>query len=177
MLNEVDGKLLTNPKVNVPDWIDNIKFNNPVERKMNIEFDNYTINRKHIIAERNNDLGNVREMKFSFNEKQLQVFAMNELSKFLKKYRYTANASVDNDKVVIKATLLNNPLEYTFTYNDDNGKIVANKIFTTKIASIVNEYPYSEAGLEDSIEDSQTVDLNKPTKVKQETYQYTVMTR
>lgn len=177
MLNEVDGKLLTNPKVNVPDWIDNIKFNNPVERKMNIEFDNHTINRKHIIAERNNDLGNVREMKFSFNEKQLQVFAMNELSKFLKKYRYTANASVDNDKVVIKATLLNNPLEYTFTYNDDNGKIVANKIFTTKIASIVNEYPYSEAGLEDSIEDSQTVDLNKPTKVKQASYQYTVMTR
>jgi len=177
MLNEVNGKLLTNPKVEVPEWINNIEFKNPVERRMNITFDNDVINRKHVIAERNNNLGNVRDMKFSFNDKQLQVFAMNELAKFLKKQRYTAKPTVANNQVIIKANLENNPLEYTFKYMDNNGKIVADKMFTTKIANMVNEYPYSEAGLEDSIEDSQTVDLKKPTKVKTATYQYTVMTR
>ena len=176
-MNEVDGKLLTNPKVDVPQWINDIQFNTPVERKMDIQFDKNVINRKHVIAERNEGMANVRELKYSFNDKQLQVFAMNELAKFLKDYRYTAEAEVSNNKAKIVANLVNNPLQYTFNYESVDGKIIPNKVFTTKVADIVNEYPYSKAGLEDSIEDSTTIDLKNPTKVKKAAYQYTVMTR
>lgn len=177
MLNEVNGKLLTNPQVEVPQWIDCIKFKKPVERQMNIEFDADTINRKHVIAERDTDLGNVRDLKLSFNDKQLQVFAMNDMAKFLRKYRYDATASVNNGEVNITVMFENNPLEYNFKYVENNGKVVANKIFQTKIANIVNEYPFSLAGIEDSFEDSKNIDLKESTKVKKANVDFSVMTR
>lgn len=177
MLNEVNGKLLTNPKVEVPQWISDIKFNKPVARKMDIEFDANTINRKHVIAERDTDLGNVRDLKLSFNDKQLEVFAMNEIAKMLRKYRYNATAKANDGKVSINVMFENNPLEYTFGYTEQDGKLVADKMFVTKVANIVNEYPFSVAGVEDSIEDSKHLELTESTKVKKANVAFTVMTR
>mgnify|MGYP000907909125 CR=1 FL=1 len=172
------GKQIADNIVETPQWIDDIKFSKPVAPKLDIDFDANIINQKHILANsRIVDTGNIRELKLTFNDKQLQVFAMNELAKFLRNYRYSAKAEVNNGVAKIAVSFSKNPLEYTFVYRDVNGKLNHDKVFTTKIAEIENEYPFSIAGIEDSFEDSKTIDLKNPTKVAQKEFDYTVMTR
>jgi hypothetical protein len=178
MPNEVDGKLFTsNPEVKPIQWINDIEFTQPVKRNMDIEFNNKVINSKVTLAERNSELGNVRDIKLSLNDFQLKTYAMAKLAKFLRQYRYQAKAEAKNGKVKIAVNFENNPMDYTFEYEETDGNIVNKPLFKTCIADMVNEYPFSIAGVQDSIEDVKNIDLKKSTKVKKATFKYTVMTR
>lgn len=178
MFDTVDGKLLTNTEVQIPDWIKETKFKKPVKAKLDVSFNTNIINRTHAVAERSfDDLANVRELKYTLSAKQLQVFAMNDLAKFLRQYRYEATASSKENAVDINVMFVNNPFEYTFTYSDVNGKVVANKTFKTKFDGQVNEYPYSYAGIEDSIEDSKNIDRKKSVKVANKNIKYSIISK
>ena len=176
--NVLVGKQITDPFVETPKWIDEIKFSKPVTPNLNIEFDANIINQKHILA--NNrivDTGNIRDLKFTFNDKQMQVFAMTALANFLRGYRYKASADVANGVAKITAKFSDNPLEYTFIYRDNDGELKHDDFFQTKIAEMENEYPFNLAGIEDSFEDSKTIDISNPIKVAQKEFDYTVMSR
>ena len=162
MPNEVDGKLFTsNPEVKPIQWINDIEFTQPVKRNMDIEFNNKVINSKVTLAERNSELGNVRDIKLSLNDFQLKTYAMAKLAKFLRQYRYQAKAEAKNGKVKIAVNFENNPMDYTFEYEETDGNIVNKPLFKTCIADMVNEYPFSIAGVQDSIEDVKNIDLKK----------------
>lgn len=175
-MNEVDGKLFTNnPTTTIPNWIDNAGLKPTVKRKMDINFDNNIINRKHVIAERDNNLANVREIKLTFNNKQLKTYAIAQLTKLLRKYRYSIKtAKVENGKVNINVNFDKNPCEYFFTYKENNGKIINEPFFKTICAEQEESYSFNEAGLKDSFAEKH--DVKKPIKVAS-IYNYSVISR
>ena len=174
----VDGKLFTNaPKTEIPDWIANTAFTKPVQRTLAIDFNTDIINRKHVIAERSmHDDGRIRNIRWSFTDKQRQIFAMTELARFLKTHRYNVLQSVsENGKVTITESIQDSPAEYMFSYIEQDGKIQSEPFFHTKLADVKNEYPFSNAGLEDAIAESKNEKTKQPIKVARTNY--SVMTR
>ena len=61
--------------VETPKWIDDIQFRKVVTPKLNVEFDTNTILQKNVTANRIDNIGNIRELKVTLTDKQLQVFA------------------------------------------------------------------------------------------------------
>ena len=153
MLNKVDGSLFTNnPQVDIPDWINGVEFKQSVQRTVDVPFDKNIINQKHVMAERYKNVGVSRDLSVSLNDNQFKIYAMAKLAKLLNKYRYKAVANVKNGHAIISVNFENNPMDYTFEYNENNGDIVGKRVFIARLADVSNEYPFSVAGIEDSFQ-------------------------
>ena len=164
-------------EVETPKWIDDIQFRKVVTPKLDVEFDDNVIRQKNVTANRIENIGNVRELKFTLTDKQLKVFAINELAKFLRGRHYKVTANVQNGIAVCDVNFENNPFEYQFVYNDIDGVITPQKTFVAKIGDEVCEYPFSNAGVEDSFEDSKNIDSKKSIKAKNARSEYSIITR
>lgn len=178
VFNIVDGKLFNNnTKSLTPEWINDIKFTKPIKHSLTLDSNSDIINSKHVLAQRDNSTAHVRDMKMSFNDKTLQQYSLSKLSSFLRHQRYEANASVDNNVITIDVNFCNNPFQYTFKYIEKDGKVDNEKTFSTKIGSLVQQYPFSIAGLEDSFNDIKNIDSKTPFKTKTAVYQYSTISR
>lgn len=173
----IDGKLLTNVAVEIPQWINDIKFDKHIDSKINIDANSKVINSKIILAERDNMLADTREIKTSFNDKTMKSSAIAKLSNFLGSKRYSSTASVNDNKIDILVNFEQNPCDYKFTYNCVDGKIKNNDFFYTKVGNVSNEYSFNKAGLEDSFNEIKELKINEPTKVKQAACKFSKMTR
>ena len=175
---QIDNNVLnSSPEVKIPDWINDINFEKPVEKQMNISPDYSVINQRHVIANRNDNVAYTREIKLSFNDEMLCNYAKTKLSLMLKNKKFIIEAQrVNNKKVELDITFEKNPAKYTFYYHDENGKIQPGKTFTASYNNTINEYPFSVAGLEDSFEDIQN-GIKKQSNLVLEPNGYTVMSR
>ena len=177
MANFFGDMLERQAKVETPKWIDDIQFRKVVTPKLNVEFDTNTILQKNVTANRIENVGNIRELKVTLTDKQLQVFAINELAKTLRGRHYKVTANVKDGVAVCNVNFENNPFEYEFVYNDIDGVITPSKIFTARCGEDVEEYPFNNAGIEDSFEDSKNIDTKKSIKTKNARSDYSIITR
>ena len=177
----IDNKVLTSTnKVDIPDWIDKIAFKEKVEPQFDLESNKDIINQRHVIASRtDNNLAFIRDIKYTFNDKTLKSYAVVKLSSFLRNKRYSINSTeIKNDGISLDVTFEGNPANYKFTYFEKDGQIQNNKMFTASLNDEINEYPFSNAGLEDSFEDAKNnFDKKKSYQVKKANQQFTVMTK
>lgn len=177
MANFFGDMLERQAKVETPKWIDDIQFRKVVTPKLNVEFDTNTILQKNVTANRIDNIGNIRELKVTLTDKQLQVFAINELAKTLRGRHYKVTANVKDGVAVCNVNFENNPFEYEFVYNDIDGVITPSKTFTARCGEDVEEYPFNNAGIEDSFEDSKNIDTKKSIKTKNARSDYSIITR
>ena len=177
MANFFGDMLERQANVETPKWIDDIQFSKVVTPKLNIEFDTNTILQKNVTANRIENIGNIRELKVTLTDKQLQVFAINELAKTLRGRHYKVTANVKDGVAVCSVNFENNPYEYEFIYNDIDGVITPSKTFTARCGEDVEEYPFNNAGIEDSFEDSKNIDTKKSIKTKNARSDYSIITR
>lgn len=177
MANFFGDMLERQAKVETPKWIDDIQFRKVVTPKLNVEFDTNTILQKNVTANRIENVGNIRELKVTLTDKQLQVFAINELAKTLRGRHYKVTANVKDGVAVCNVNFENNPFEYEFVYNDIDGVITPSKTFTARCGEDVEEYPFNNAGIEDSFEDSKNIDTKKSIKTKNARSDYSIITR
>jgi len=177
----IDGKTLkASPNVDIPDWIDNIAFKEKVDRVFDLATDANIVNQKHVVASRsNNNTAFTRDIAYTFNNQTLKNFAVVKLSSFLRKTKFAIlNSEPTNNGITFDVTFENNPAQYKFSYNANDGKINNDKFFIVALNDDVNEYPFSEAGLEDSFNDvKEGFDSKKSYKVKVGNNNFTVMTR
>ena len=177
----IDGKAIkASPNTDIPEWIDNIDFKEKVDRVFDLATDTNIVNQKHVVASRSdNNTAFTRDIAYTFNNQTLKNFAIVKLSSFLRKTRFSVNNSEPkNNGITFDVTFENNPAIYKFSYNVNDGKINNDNFFVVLLNDDMNEYPFSEAGLEDSFNDvKEGFDSKKSYKVNVGNKNFTVMTR
>ena len=178
----VSGKLLTDVQTQIPEWIDGIDFQRTPRQKLDVAFDQKTVNAKRVTAaQRDGMRGHTRAVRSTFNEATMRTAALARLSAFLGGHRFDATeVAVDGDQVTVHAVVDHCPFTHTFSYTAGGGQLVASGSFhtTTVLADTGEErmrvYPFTEAGLIDSLNDA---DDDDAVVVRQASGGKSVMTR
>jgi hypothetical protein len=120
---QIDNNVLnSNPEVKIPDWINDINFEKPIEKQINISPDYSVINQRHVIANRNDNTAYTRDIKLSFNDEMLCNYAKTKLSLMLKNKKFIIEAQRVNDKKVeLDIVFEKNPANMSYYLKSGNG--------------------------------------------------------
>jgi hypothetical protein len=159
----IKASLFTNTNEdNLPEWMKNVDFGNGEKKKLDIDFENKRAWTVSASVNRDDRDYSSKEVTAKLNDNEVLLSKI-ELSKFLKgKYYEVKDATVNNNKVILHTAISNTPGEFNFIYTIDNNKIKSNNIFTHN----ENEYPFSNAGLEECIADAKSKKTVVATKVQ-----------
>ena len=147
-----NSELFTNNNTNqIPDWMqtfaNNIEYKN--KSKLDIQFDKKGSFELATQVTRPETQAVPREMIAGLNNDKITLDSKIELSKFLKGKYYKTEANVQGNEVLLNTKIDGIQAEFTFPYKFIEGKIVKNNTF------LINgsEYPFSEAGFNESLGD------------------------
>ena len=180
----VDGKLLTDVTAEIPDWISDVDFKqSPRAGTLDVGFDQRTVNARRTAAKRDGMTGHVRSVKRSFNEATLRAAALARLAAFLGGHRFeVTGTTVADGEVTVTAVVDQRPFTYEFTYVDASGHLDTRPSFRTALHQADGEvavrvYPFTTAGLSDSLEDEPDVADGTAVVIRQAVGGKSVMTR
>jgi hypothetical protein len=159
----IKASLFTNTNDdNLPEWMKNVDFGNGEKKKLDIDFENKKAWTLSASVNRDDRDYSAKEVTAKLNDNEVLLSKI-ELSKFLKGMYYEVkNATVNNNNVILHTAISNTPGEFNFIYTIDNNKIKSNNVFTHN----ENEYPFSNAGLEECIADAKSNKTVVATKVQ-----------
>lgn len=153
----------TNNKEQLPEWFNDIDVEIKERESYNLEFDKKGSFADKTSVYREELNATPREMVASVNNTKLITDAKIQLAKFLVGKYYKVETRINNNIATLDVRLQNTPAEFKFIFSSSNGKVIANDTFIVTLANEDYEYPFSQAGFDECLED---IKNDKPKSAK-----------